>query len=296
VYNVFVEEFGEPGRIATGLRTLGYTERLRGRLSDARRLLERSIEIAEQSGDPDHAARGLALLGAILHDLGEIGAAAERFARVRELGDLPMARRGLWEAEHHLALGWRDAVIESTRRNLEACARRGWEGHVAHCHAVLGLAALDRDPAAAEAHLRAARAWAETTGELEMVLRCRELAARLALARGELEAGLREALEALPARASRGALHPPRCPGARGGRALGASGGTNCWKDGRCASCPRAGKASVGGGRGQCHSSTRRVPTKNVFFLLQDAFGRALVASPGLLTRRSPQGFSPGDR
>lgn len=38
-------------------------------------------------------------------------------------------------------------------------------------------------------------------------------------------------------------LHPPRCPGARGGHALWASGGTDCWGDGRCAWCPRAAKA-----------------------------------------------------
>ena len=69
-----------------------------------------------------------------------------------------------------------------TELNLAACRELGWEGHVAHAHTVLGLAALPGDPAAARTHLEAARLWAAATGEVEVALRCLELAARLALA------------------------------------------------------------------------------------------------------------------
>ncbi|MFY0524127.1 hypothetical protein ACN28I_13465 [Archangium gephyra] len=91
------------------------------------------------------------------------------------------ARRALWQAEHELALGRREPAREATRRNLEQCQRLGWRGHVAHCHAVLGLLAVDEHLLEeGRAHLVHARAWSrasnekalETTGQQE---RAREL-------------------------------------------------------------------------------------------------------------------------
>ncbi|WP_437493270.1 ATP-binding protein [Sorangium sp. So ce1014] len=209
-HNEIAGALADPAPLATGLRTLAYTERLRGNLTEARRLLERSAEIAGIAGsagsvaraaDQAHAVRALALLAAVLHDLGEVDAAGERFALLRAMGDAPVARRALWEAEHALALGRRDEAREATERNLAACRRRGWEGHVAHGHTLLGLALLggggDGDVASAEAHLVEARRWASVTGEVEVALRCHELAARLALARGRLDDGARQALEGL---------------------------------------------------------------------------------------------------
>ncbi|XYI03411.1 helix-turn-helix domain-containing protein [Sorangium sp. So ce1128] len=208
-HNEAAEALADPAPLATGLRTLAYTERLRGNLTAARRLLERSSEIAERAADGAHAVRAQALLGAVLHDLGEVDAAGERFARLRAMGDAPMARRGLWESEHDLALGRREKAREATERNIAACRRRGWEGHVAHGHTLLGLALLDgegseesddldcRAVAAAEAHLAEARSWASATGEVEVALRCHELAARIALAAGRFDEGERQAGEGM---------------------------------------------------------------------------------------------------
>ncbi|WP_044965300.1 helix-turn-helix domain-containing protein [Sorangium cellulosum] len=212
-HNEIAGALADPAPIATGLRTLAYTERLRGDLTGARRLLERSAEIAGGAAgsarraaahvDQVHAVRALALLAAVLHDLGEVDAAGERFARLRALGDAPVARRALWEAERALALGRRDEAREATERNIAECRRRGWEGHVAHGHTLLGLALLDGgeggggDVASAGAHLDEARRWAAATGEVEVALRCHELAARIALAAGRLDDGARQALEGL---------------------------------------------------------------------------------------------------
>src|SRR6185312_4790324 len=52
----------------------------------------------------------------------------------------------------------------------------------------LGLAALPGDPDAARAHLTAARRWTAATGEVEVVLRCLDLEARLGLAERRLDA------------------------------------------------------------------------------------------------------------
>ncbi|WP_437291679.1 helix-turn-helix domain-containing protein [Sorangium sp. So ce406] len=209
-HNEAAEALADPAPLATGLRTLAYTRRLRGDLAGARRLVERSAEVADRGADRAHAVRALALLGAVLHDLGEVDAAAERFARLRSMGDAPFARRGLWESEHDLALGRREKAREATAQNIAACRRRGWEGHVAHGHTLLGLALLDGEGgeggesgdgggsvAAAESHLGEARRWASATGEVEVALRCHELAARIALARGRHDEGARQALEGL---------------------------------------------------------------------------------------------------
>ncbi|MGK3993759.1 helix-turn-helix domain-containing protein [Sorangium sp. So ce1024] len=234
-HNEAAEALADPAPLATGLRTLAYTRRLRGDLTGARRLVERSAEVAERGADRDHAVRALALLGAVLHDFGEVDAAAERFARLRAMGDAPFARRGLWESEHDLALGRLARAREATEQNIAVCRRRGWEGHAAHGHTLLGLALLDGDGggdggsgdggggdggrregggdgahgndggesrraaavAAAEAHLAEARRWASATGEVEVALRCHELAARIALAAGRLDEGARQAMEGL---------------------------------------------------------------------------------------------------
>ncbi|WP_438002053.1 helix-turn-helix domain-containing protein [Sorangium sp. So ce185] len=216
-HNEIAGALADPAPLSTGLRTLAYTERLRGRLTEARRLLERASEVDRRgatsgvrASDSGQAVRIAALLAAVLHDLGEVDAAGEHFARVRELGDAPVARRALWEAEHDLALGRRERAREATERNIAECRRRGWEGHVAHGHTLLGLALLDGGEggdeggvaddgrvARAEAHLVEARRWASATGEVEVALRCHELAARLALAAGRPDEGARQAQEGL---------------------------------------------------------------------------------------------------
>ncbi|HEX8703597.1 MAG TPA: hypothetical protein VF815_32475, partial [Myxococcaceae bacterium] len=187
------ERIGHVAGLVTGLRTLGYTERLRGRLTSARLLLGRSLSVASEHGERGHVARTAALLGMVLHDLGEVSAADEHFDWARTLDGAPMARRALWQAEHDLAMGRRELAREATRRNLEACGHLGWHGHVAHCHTVLGLIAVEDDTAAAGEHLMQARTWARASNEVEMLLRCHELAARLALAQGQQEQALREA-------------------------------------------------------------------------------------------------------
>ena len=191
------ERTGYVAGLVTGLRTLGYTERLRGRLMSARQLIGRSLSVARQYEERAHEARAAALLGMVLHDLGEAAAAGEHFDLARRLDGTPMARRALWQAEHDLALDRREPAREATRRNLEACEHLGWHGHVAHCHTVLGLLAVEDDLAAAGEHLVHARRWARASNEVEMLLRCHELAALLALAQGQPEQARREAEEGL---------------------------------------------------------------------------------------------------
>jgi hypothetical protein len=183
-HNAIMGEAGALLHVSTGLRTLAYTERLRGALAGALALATTAADVAEGGGSLPDLVRAEALRASILHDLGRVDDAARGFARARDLGDVPFARRELGEAEHALDLGRFEAVRAETERNLLACRELGWEGHAAHAHTLLGRAALPHDVAAARAHLEAARRWTAATGEVEVILRCLELEARLALAEG----------------------------------------------------------------------------------------------------------------
>ncbi|UQA60119.1 helix-turn-helix domain-containing protein [Polyangium aurulentum] len=194
-HNALAEEADEPVDILIGLRTMAYTRRLRGQIRLALELVEQSIDIAVRVEYPGHIERGSALRASILHDLGEVDAATDVFAHLRASDDGMRARRGLWEAEHLLAVGRKREAVEMTRANIEDCAYRGWAGHVAHGHALLGLSAACDDPADAEAHLVEVRRWASASGEVEMALRAHLLAAEIELARGRPDEAARHAGE-----------------------------------------------------------------------------------------------------
>jgi hypothetical protein len=139
-----------------------------------------AIEVARTLDDRAHVVRGTALLGAILTDAGDLDEAGRAFARVRELGDDPVARRGIGEAEYLVARGELEEAELRTARNARICEARGWPGHVAHCALVRGTIAARRgDVEAARAWLAAVRDWTDRTGEIELVLGTHLLAAEL---------------------------------------------------------------------------------------------------------------------
>ena len=187
--------------LTTALRTLAYTERLAGALASAREHVLASIEAARELASAglgnDHWARGQALLAAICHDLGEIDAASRHFGQLAELGDTPMARRALWWAEHLVDTGQYEHARAMTAANLRVCQELGWGGHTAHCHVVLGHTSVASGSwADARRHLEEAQQWVQSTGEVEMQLRCRALSARVALAERRSGDALREAEDA----------------------------------------------------------------------------------------------------
>lgn len=162
------------------LRAVAYNLLLQGKLAEALAAVERSIEVAPSP----HVPRAVALRGAVLHSLGRMEEAGEAFDHVRQLGDQPLARRGLWEAEYRLDLGDTAWVLEQTRANLAHCEELRWGGHVAQCHIVLGSALLDRDLDASARHLDEARRWTRRTGEVELRIRAHILGAALHRAHG----------------------------------------------------------------------------------------------------------------
>jgi ATP/maltotriose-dependent transcriptional regulator MalT len=181
-------------RLTIALRTLAYTERLRGDLTTALATVRKSIDLASTHAQPEHQVLGMALQAAILHDLGEVGQARIEFARLAVRNQLGNGRRGLWYAEHLLATDRYSEARELLQDNVAGCERRGWAGHAAHGRVLLGLALLHLEPGAAPHMLGAARTWARSSGEVEMQLRVHDLACRVALSRGAFTEAAAEVL------------------------------------------------------------------------------------------------------
>lgn len=195
IHGAWTREAGSLVGLTTSLRTLAYNVRLTGDLTEALALAHASVEVAEQAGSDGDVVRGLALIGRIEHDLGRTSEAAHCFARARALGDRPFARRALWEAEHALEIGDVTRARAEVEVNMSGLHALGWAGHCAHAHTLLGLIALTGeapDPQEALQHLAEARVWTTTTGEVEVVLRCHELAARVAAIEGRIDASADE--------------------------------------------------------------------------------------------------------
>ena len=188
------EELGTARPVVTTWRTLAYTHRLLGEHETAMRLVERSISGSRDAGIDEAWVRGVSLRGAILTSLGRLEEAGRAFTEVRQLGDKPVARRSLWEAEYLIAAGDLAHARVLTEENLVACNELAWKGHAAHCHAALGtVAVLEGDAHRARRHWRMARDWCNNSGETEMTLRTLLLEARLLTLEGEA-ALAREAL------------------------------------------------------------------------------------------------------
>lgn len=179
---------GDEGFRMTALRTRGYTEMLRGALDRAERAITRSIELARSFDSAGDEIRGKALLGAVRSLGGDAPAAERLFRETRDRGDEPIARRGLWAAEHARRVGDLDDAKRATTKNLAACQSLGWDGHVAHCHALLGsIACAEGSTDDAAAHLAAAMPWTQRSGEAETRLRVAELELHLARLKGDAE-------------------------------------------------------------------------------------------------------------
>lgn len=195
-------ELGDLESFVTGLRTTAYTLRLRGDVAGARAAIDQSLALAEERSLGHARVRGLALSAALHVDEGDVERATRAFATARALGDVPFARRAIWEAEVRAAAGATDEARSILEATASACERIGWTGHAAHARACLGLLRPPDDGAASEADLAVAKAWADRTGEVEIRLLVLELEERVAVLRGDAR-GARSTRDACRALATR---------------------------------------------------------------------------------------------
>lgn len=197
-------EAGAAGRLLVLARARAYLFRLAGRFDEALAEAHESIERAKGFESPEDEARGYALEGAILHARGDLDASLAAFARARELGDLPTARRGLWEAALRLERGELDtarALALAVRGDMIA---RKWRVHAAEADALAGeVSVAQGELLGAECHFERAHAVAEPSGDVELGVRVAALEHRLAKRSGDEG----RALKALAAGRERIAAH-----------------------------------------------------------------------------------------
>jgi transcriptional regulator with XRE-family HTH domain len=191
-------------RRSMGLRTLAYVAWVAGDLARAGRALDESIALAEAGGDAFHLARGYALYAMVAHDAGDGDASARWSTLAGEVERSPSARRALWAAELRLDAGDHRGARELAAGALEDCARRGWAGHGAHAETLVGLSWAGDDPARASACLARAWPWARRSQEVELWLRCHELAAAVAAVEGRSDDAARERRRGLATARSHG--------------------------------------------------------------------------------------------
>lgn len=178
-------------------RALAYVAWQRGDLRSARLRVDAALRASARVGHDQHHLRNLALSAAIAHDADEDEVADAAWEQALALdGGRPRARRALWLAERWLARERGDEAIALLERVLPELEARGWAGHAAQAHDLLARRALAAGRSVAR-HLAALQGWVRRSGEVEIELRWRAIAAQAAEspaeARAHLEAGLERA-------------------------------------------------------------------------------------------------------
>jgi transcriptional regulator with XRE-family HTH domain len=180
---------------ALSQRALAYVAWQRGDLRSARLRIDAALRASTQVGHDAEHLRNLALSAAIAHDAGEdeLADAAWRQALVLD-GGRPRARRALWLAERWLARERGEEAIALLERVLPELEALGWAGHVAQAHDLLARRALATGRSVAR-HLQALEGWVRQSGEVEIELRWRAVAAQAAATPAEAQAHLSAGLE-----------------------------------------------------------------------------------------------------
>jgi hypothetical protein len=179
------------------LLNLAEVELLAGRLLAACKAAAEALAEADRAKGPFEQHASHAYLASALARLGRLNESRRHFAAATRLErGLLYSLAGIWEAEFKRATGNLSGALAQTRSNRAVAERNQWTDDLALCDTLLGLLTLP-DIIVARRHLDAAREYAARSGNVEIQLRCYELAAELArseqahaAARRDAEAGV----------------------------------------------------------------------------------------------------------
>jgi hypothetical protein len=188
----------EPRETSIGLQNTCQLLLNLGRLGEAFTAAAEALTEAERTQDDGLRRGSLSRRAATQHRLGNIAAARDDFAAAAlETGW--RAGSGYYYAQHQLQLGDITACRAITGAGLSMARRDGWHSEIPAWHAILARIAL-AEGWDANRHIDEIRAWTARTGSMNLILEAHELAARSALARGDLytaraeaDGGLRQA-------------------------------------------------------------------------------------------------------
>jgi tetratricopeptide (TPR) repeat protein len=184
---------GDPKETSIGLQNTCEIAHSLGCLGEELAVAHEALEEAGRAEDDTERRDSLANRANTQHHLGDLAAARADFAAATALENEPMlySSNGRWHARHHLDLG----QLETLRAIAEAGTRIAQRYEVNHeipgWHALFARLALaqaqDAGPVIAEI-----RVWTARTGDMEWIIEAHDLAARAALARGDLSDALAE--------------------------------------------------------------------------------------------------------
>jgi tetratricopeptide (TPR) repeat protein len=178
---------GEPRRTSIGLRNTCEVTLDLGHLGEALASASEALEQAEQAMDDDQREYSLANRATAHHRLGDIAAARADFAAATALEHKPMlySIRGQWHARHHLDLGQPDACRAIAEAGIRIAQRDEYNIEIPGWQALFARLALAQaqDPGGAIDEIRA---WTARSGDMQWIIEAHHLAARAALARGDL--------------------------------------------------------------------------------------------------------------
>jgi tetratricopeptide (TPR) repeat protein len=201
VYRAYDESFRlaeEPGVYARWLQNVSVIAIARGRLPEARAIAEASLHQAGRTNDPKRLQRHRLWQGIVAHYLGDLGAFREHSAAAGDASATVFSIETIHLCRHHVDVG----ELSAASAICVAQAERRLKRSVGYFHALAARVALAEGRSPAE-HLDHVRAWTARSGEMDLVIESRLLAARQLLAAGDLQAALDEA--------NSGLLHAAAC-------------------------------------------------------------------------------------
>jgi len=141
---------------------------------------ENAISLAEEAKDNPRSKDALAYRAAAHFARGDVTNAVTDFQRATELEGKPLySLRGILDAECKLLRGDKSGALSQTQANLEIAARNNWNDTLCRSNALVARLLLPDDPARATHHLQDARAFASSSGQVELQLRCFHAACEL---------------------------------------------------------------------------------------------------------------------
>jgi len=156
-----------------------------GHFRRALELADRAVSLALKA--PSKAlqhthTRSLAIRAMSHFALGGIESAAADFQRATELEGRPLSSTpGEAEAECKFLLGNRRSALDQTQSNSEVASLNNWNDDQCRCDTLHARLFLPEDPVRAGCHLQDARAFAGSSGAVELQLRCFHAACELQL-------------------------------------------------------------------------------------------------------------------
>lgn len=188
----------DPTEISVGLQNCSMLAHDLGQLTSLLDLAQQALAEAQRAQSEEQRLYAVSYRALAHHRLGQMDAARADFVAATALENQPMlySRRGMHHAHHLLEGGLFVECREVINAGLTISRNEGWNDEVPGWQVLLARLAL-AEGGSVDQHLASIRGWTASTGDMEWIIEAHGIAARDALVRGDLRAGLAEADDGL---------------------------------------------------------------------------------------------------